>query len=306
MAKVIVTGGAGFIGSHIVESMLAEGHKVSVIDDLSSGIRENLPSEAALMVLDIGSKEAADFLSHQEPDILVHAAAQMSVRVSMDDPLLDTRVNILGLVNLLQSFRGKKLPYTVFLSTGGAIYGEQEVFPAPESHPTRPASIYGLAKKVSEFYLDFWAREWGLSYSALRLGNVYGPRQNPHGEAGVVAIFIKNLLNGSQPTINGTGDQTRDFVYVKDVVNAVMRACSAQKKGTFNIGTGRESSVNEVYRHIVNSLRSDVSPHYGAAKQGEQMRSSIDSNLAARELGWKPAVNLSEGIEHTVRWFKDR
>ncbi|MCB0334610.1 MAG: NAD-dependent epimerase/dehydratase family protein, partial [Bdellovibrionales bacterium] len=297
--KILVTGGAGFIGSHIVDAFLACGDEVYVIDDLSSGNLENLNPAAHFTKADIRSEEAARFVADLRPDILVHAAAQISVSMSMKDPKHDAEVNVVGLANLLHAFGGSDFPHVVFISTGGAIYGEQEVYPADESHVCQPTSMYGLNKYVSEQYLQFWHREMGLTYTVLRLSNVYGPRQSPHGEAGVIAIFHKYLLGGKTPTIFGTGAQTRDFVFVGDVVSAVLSAAETKTSGTFNIGTGAETSVNELYQLICNSLRTDISPHYEPSRPGEQMRSCITAALANKKLGWEPSVTLAEGIQKT-------
>jgi len=251
------------------------------------------------------AKVIGEVLKKEKPDIVVHAAAQISVRVSMEDPSLDTSVNVGGLVNILQAFSKEDLPYFVFLSTGGAIYGEQEQFPATESHPIRPSSIYGLAKRVSEMYLDFWSREFGLKYAALRLGNVYGPRQSPHGEAGVIAIFCKMLLDGKLPVINGSGEQTRDFVFVSDVATAAAAVSNQQITGTFNIGTSTETSVNTLYAEICTALDMDVKPEYAEAKAGEQMRSCIDWQLAHKTFNWEPSVAIDAGIRTTAEWFKE-
>jgi len=309
MAKVIVTGGAGFIGSHIVDLLISHGHTVEVIDDLSSGRAENLPAAAKLHKLDIRSTEARAVIDQLKPDGVVHAAAQMSVRMSMEDPTFDTSVNVSGLVNILDALSrsrtvGAPAPFFVFLSTGGAIYGEQESFPATESHRIMPASVYGLSKRVGELYLDFWSRELGLPFAALRLGNVYGPRQNPHGEAGVVAIFNQKLLKNEIPTINGTGEQTRDFVYVADVARAVVTALEKRVTGTYNIGTGKETSVNELYDQICRAVGHRPEPNRVPAKAGEQMRSVIDAGAAGRSLGWHPEMTIERGLEATTAWFR--
>jgi UDP-glucose 4-epimerase len=269
MAKVVVTGGAGFIGSHIVDALLSGGHSVEVIDDLSSGSESNLAKGVKLHRLDIRSDETRALLVKLQPDMVVHAAAQISVRISMDNPVFDAQVNVVGIVNLLHAFQGRKLPHFVFLSTGGAIYGEQDVFPATESHPIRPTSVYGLAKRVGELYLDLWGRQNQLTWTALRLANVYGPRQNPHGEAGVVAIFSQKLLRKEQPMINGEGKQTRDFVYVGDVAAAVKAVCDKKITGTYNIGTGRETNVNELYEMIRSSVGVSMPAKHAEAKAGE-------------------------------------
>lgn len=306
MASVLVTGGAGFIGSHVVDMLLADGHSVTVIDDLSSGDLSNLPRGIPFHRLDIRSDDARKVIAELRPEILIHTAAQMSVRESMTDPAFDTAVNVYGLVNILQAFHGGKLPYFVFTSTGGAIYGEQETFPADEDHRKEPESVYGLSKLAGELYLDLWRRQFGLRYAALRLGNVYGPRQNPHGEAGVVAIFYKKLFKGETPVINGTGEQTRDFVYVKDVAGAVLAAVKREVVGVFNVGTSVETSVNELYKEILRTSGTSIKSEYGPAKSGEQMRSLIAIHKAKAELGWEPTYSLSRGLEETAAWFNNR
>jgi len=304
MAKVAVTGGAGFIGSNIVDLLLASGHSVEVFDDLSSGSASNLPKHVPLHRLDIRSPDAKQLIARLSPDIVIHAAAQISVRVSMENPLLDTDVNVLGLVNILDAFAGHTYPYFILLSSGGAIYGEQEFSPASESHPVRPESPYGLAKRVDEMYLELWGRLYKMPWVALRLANVYGPRQNPHGEAGVVARFIRQLLHDEQPVINGDGTQSRDFVYVGDVAAAVRAVCETRVTGIYNIGTSHETSVNELYDVIRARVGSKLNAQYAEAKSGEQMRSSIDPSHAERTFGWRSSVKIDEGIMATVQWFE--
>ncbi|MCB0310746.1 MAG: NAD-dependent epimerase/dehydratase family protein, partial [Bdellovibrionales bacterium] len=257
MAKVMVTGGAGFIGSHIVDILLQAGHQVAVLDDLSSGKLENLPSGQKLYRLDIRDQTISDAFQEFEADVVVHAAAQISVRVSMENPYLDAHVNVAGIAHILQQFPRERLPYVVFISTGGALYGEQDEFPASEDHPIRPTSVYGQSKYCSELFLDLWRREFGLEYAALRLGNVYGPRQNPHGEAGVVAIFCERMLHNQEVLINGSGQQTRDFVYVADVANAVKEVVQRRVSGVFNIGTGKECSVNHIFEILCKDMQLD-------------------------------------------------
>lgn len=304
MSKILVTGGAGFIGSHIVDKLVEAGHQVDVLDNLSSGRKEFVRREVTLHEMDIRSAEAAALVEKLAPDVIVHAAAQISVRVSMDDPVLDTDLNVKGFVNLLSPLRSLKNRHVVFLSSGGAVYGEQEKFPADESHPIRPESVYGLAKRVGELYLEMWARAWGLTYTSLRLSNVYGPRQNPHGEAGVVAIFVRGLLEGKNLTINGTGEQTRDFVFVEDVAAAVGCAVKARKVGHFNIGTGKETSINALTSSISEAVGVGGKIGHGEGKLGEQMRSCITPAAAKVALGWEPSVQLRDGIGKTVAWFR--
>ncbi len=307
MARVVVTGGAGFIGSHVVDQFIARGDEVIVIDDLTSGKRQNIPAGVRLEVLDIRSDEARGLMTQLAPEIVVHAAAQMSVRVSMDEPAFDTHVNVTGLVNLLQGLKAApKYPHFVFISTGGAIYGEQDTFPADEEHAIRPASVYGLSKRVSELYLEFWQRELGMNFVALRLGNVYGPRQNPHGEAGVIAIFCERLIDHKPCTIYGTGEQTRDFVFVADVARAVEAVAVQKVNGTFNIGTGVESNVKELFSGLASALKVTAAPLFGAPRSGEQLRSCIDPGRAYRKFGWKAQVGLAEGLKLTADWFASR
>lgn len=304
MVRTMVTGGAGFIGSNIVDMLLNEGHEVAVIDNLSTGQLANLPQNITFYEMDICSEKAKDCLLSFMPDIVVHTAAQISVHSSMKNPLEDGRVNLMGLLNLLQSFHGKKLPYWVFTSTGGAIYGEQETFPACETHPIRPDSVYGLAKYTSELYLDLWSRKFDLQYVALRLANVYGPRQNSHGECGVVAIFTEKLIRGEIPIIYGSGEQTRDFVYVGDVVNAVRLVVKDKITGVYNIGTGIETSINQIYQMLYELLDIHFPANHGPAKSGEQLRSCIDHSRAEKTFGWNPRIELREGLKHTTSWVK--
>lgn len=301
--RALVTGGAGFIGSHVVDRLVEKNFEVAVIDDLSTGSLDNLSDRAQFFQQDICDPEAAHTIKYFKPDIIVHTAAQMSVSDSMKDPLHDVRVNVQGTVNLLNALDREKFPFFVFLSTGGALYGEQDVFPAPEDHPLRPTSVYGQSKAVVEQYLALWQRVYGLKYAVLRLANVYGPRQNPHGEAGVVAIFLKKLLSGEIPTINGSGRFTRDYVNVLDVVSAIEKVVEQKIANTFNVGTGIETSVNELYQHILNSGNFITPANYGPQRAGDQERSVITSARAKELLDWSPKMDLAAGLTKTYEWF---
>lgn len=304
--KILVTGGAGFIGSHVVDAFVNEGHEVAVVDDLSSGRHENLNSRARFYQVDVQSPEIADIMARERPEVMCHHAAQMDVRRSVADPVFDARVNLVGLLNLMEQGRQHGLRRVLFASTGGAIYGEQEVFPAPETHPTAPLSPYGVAKLASERYLYFYWQAYGITYAALRYANVYGPRQNPHGEAGVVAIFTEKLLHGQEPVINGDGKQTRDYVFVGDLVRANLAALTATYSGPLNLGTGRETDVNELFALICEECGVRAPARHGPAKAGEQRRSAIDNRLAGEVLGWRPEVDLAEGLRETIAFFRTR
>jgi UDP-glucose 4-epimerase len=300
-----VTGGAGFIGSHVADALLDAGHRVLIVDDLSSGCKANVPPGAEFHALDIRSPEAATLVRDAGVEVLVHHAAQMDVRRSVADPIFDASVNVSGTLNLLEAGRRGSLRRVVFASTGGAIYGEQEAFPATEDHPTRPLSPYGVAKLAVERYLYFYHAEYGIDATCLRYANVYGPRQSPHGEAGVVAIFLGRLLAGGAATINGDGLQTRDYVYVADVVAAALATIERQGFSVFNVGTGRETSVVELYEKIAAAAGVERAPVHGAAKPGEQRRSCISSAKIERELGVAPHTALDDGLRLTSVWFAE-
>lgn len=303
--KVLVTGGAGFIGSHVCDALLARGHAVVALDDLSSGRRQNVPEQARLEVLDIRSRAAAELIARERFDALMHLAAQMDVRRSVAEPGFDAEVNVVGTLNLLEAARASGVKKVIFSSTGGAIYGEQDTFPASESHPTRPVSPYGCSKASCELYLGFYKAQHGLDFVALRYANVYGPRQNPHGEAGVVAIFCQKLLQGAPCTIYGDGGQTRDFVFVGDVARANVLALESSVSGeAINIGTGVETDIVTVYRHLAKAAGVSAGPVHAAGKPGEQRRSVIDAGKAGRALGWRPTVSIGAGLEQTLAWFR--
>ncbi len=301
--RILVTGGAGFIGSHVAEHLLDRGHEVAVVDDLSSGKHENVPEGVELYVHDVRSG-CAEVLREFQPEALSHQAAQMDVRRSVREPDFDAEVNILGTIRLLQSCVKQGVKKVVFASSGGAIYGEQEEYPAPEEHPEYPLSPYGVSKLAAERYLRFYCVQYGISYAALRYANVYGPRQDPHGEAGVVAIFCANLAAERPSTINGSGEQTRDYVYVGDVARAnVLALENGAPNGAYNIGTGMEVSVNELYDRMCRLSGRDLLPRYGPQKPGEQARSSVDPSKAAKLLNWYPEVDLDKGLKETLRFF---
>ncbi len=317
--KILVTGGAGFIGSHLVDKLIEIGHRVVVLDNLSTGRRENLNPKARFYEDDIGSPGVAGIFQKEKPEVVFHLAAQIDVRKSIEDPLGDARTNILGSLNILQNFisvnqrsnqRKSAFPKKlIFTSSGGAIYGETEIIPTPESHPERPVSPYGIGKLAVEKYLYFYQKAYGLNYTALRLANVYGPRQNSRGGAGVMAVFCRAILEDKEPVIYGDGRQTRDFVFVEDVVEAAVLAMSQTPLNNyapvFNIGTGIETSVNEVLKSLAKETKKEVKPRYAMAKKGEQKRSCLDYSKAKKELGWRPRHSLEEGLRETIKWFSN-
>jgi UDP-glucose 4-epimerase len=279
---------------------------VLILDDLSGGRKENVPDGAELHVFDIRSPQAAALVRESGVDVLVHHAAQMDVRRSVENPAFDADVNILGSLNLVQAAQQGGVKQVLFASTGGAIYGEQDYFPADEQHPARPVSPYGVSKLSFERYLFYFHVAYGLNATCLRYANVYGERQNPHGEAGVVAIFLSRLLAGQVPTINGPGLQTRDYVHVSDVVRANLLAVGKPGFHIYNVGTGVETSVVELYRELARAVGTGLEPKHGPAKPGEQQRSVIDARLIKSELGWPDPLPLRQGIERTAAWFRQR
>lgn len=303
--RILVTGGAGFIGSHCADAFLAEGYDVVIVDDLSSGRKQNIPAEAQFYHMDIRDEALKDIMAKERPDIICHHAAQVSVRVSVDDPVKDAEINIIGgikLAGMAVEFGVKKI---IFSSTGGAIYGEQEEFPATESHPLRPMSAYGVAKLSFEKYLDYYRQVFGLQYCILRYANVYGPRQDPFGEAGVVAIFCERMLEDKHSVINGDGKQTRDFVYVGDVARANVLALDLEGSHCFNIGAGQETMINTIFNLLRDLTGSDTKEVHGPEKQGEQRRSVISPRLARECIGWRPEVSLRDGLSRTVDYFRN-
>jgi len=302
--KIAVTGGAGFIGSNIADALIANGHKVTIIDNLITGKRENIPSAAEFQEIDIASPVIDKIFERGQFDVMYHLAAQMDVRKSVENPAFDAEINILGGINLLQACVKHKVKKVIFSSTGGAIYGEQEVFPADELHAANPVSPYGISKLAFEKYLFFYNLQWSLSYVCLRYANVFGPRQNSEGEAGVVAIFCKKLLKGEKAVIYGDGGQTRDFVFVEDVVNANLLALNYGSSMAFNVGTGIETDINTLYEKIKNGTGSKQPRINLEGKPGEQRRSCISYDKIKKFLGWEPKVTLDQGVERTVAFFK--
>jgi len=302
--KVLVSGGAGFIGSHVCDKFVAHGHTVAALDNLSTGSRQNLSPRIPLIELDIRTTEAAEYIAREKPDVVCHLAAQMDVRKSVQDPRFDAESNILGTLNLLEAARRASVKKFIFSSTGGAVYGEQDVFPAPETHPTRPVSPYGVSKAAGELYLGYYRTQYGLNFTALRYANVYGPRQNPHGEAGVVAIFAQRLVNRERCTIFGDGGKTRAFVFGKDVAKANYLAFERDYIGPVNIGTGIETDINRLYQLLAAAAGVVLPAIHEAAKAGEQRRSCIDPSLARRVLGWSPTVALEDGLRQTLAFFR--
>jgi UDP-glucose 4-epimerase len=308
MSRILVTGGAGFIASHIADAHLARGDQVLVLDNLSHGKRENVPRGAELAEVDIRDPAAAQLVRDWRPDVISHHAAQMDVRVSVADPRFDASVNIDGLLNLLEAARAVGVRRFVYVSSGGVVYGEPEQRPTPETAPKLPESPYGVSKLTGEHYLYYYHRVHGMDYVALRYGNVFGPRQDPHGEAGVVAIFCTRILAGQPLTVFGDGKQTRDYVYVGDVVaanlavvDAALPAARSLDDRAFNVGTSVETSVNELADGLMRAAGSVVEVQSAPARPGELRHSCVDTTRL-RGLGWSPATGVDEGLAHTYRW----
>ena len=305
--RILVTGGAGFIGSNVVDGFLAGGHDVVVVDDLSAGSAANVSRRARLHRVDIRSAELDAVFASERPEVVSHHAAQVSVRRSVDEPILDADVNVLGSLHVLEAARRHGVRRVIFASTGGAIYGEMEPgTAADEHHPCRPRSPYAIAKLAVEHYLEGYRMAGGLETVVLRYANVYGPRQDPHGEAGVIAIFIQRILGGLTPVIYGDGEQVRDFVYVGDVVRANMAALTvpASEPVVVNVGTGRGTSVNALWRALAAIAQPPVGPYHEPARAGDILRSVLDPGRAAVVMGWRPEIALEDGLRRTWEWFR--
>ncbi len=303
--KVLVTGGAGFIGSHVVDAFVAGGHEVVVVDDLSTGRESNLNPRARFYKLDIRDPKLSDVFERERPEIVDHHAAQMDVRRSVADPLFDADVNVRGTINLLECSRTHGVRKVVYISTGGAVYGEPEYLPCDEEHPINPVCQYGVSKHVAEHYLYVYKALYGLDYAVLRYPNVYGPRQNPHGEAGVIAIFTGRMMADQPVTINGSGAQERDFVYVADCAGANLLAATMPVSGIFNLGCGEGTTVNLIFSELKHIIAYSREAQYGPAKLGETSKIYLDSRRARAALDWAPTVNLHDGLQATVAYFRE-
>jgi len=334
--KILITGGCGFIGSHLVDKLIKEKHRVVVVDDLSTGNKRNLNPKAKFYKLDIRNQKISDVFKKEKPEIVFHLAAQIDLRKSVENPIENARINILGSLNILQNFirinqqnLRKSASKFIFASTGGAIYGDAALVPTPENYPEFPLSPYGIEKLTIDKYLNYYYKVFGLPYVSLRLSNVYGPRQNSKGEAGVIAIFCDKMLtpyrtegSGSglsgkftlhrtrsgekQAVINGSGRQNRDYVYVNDVVEASILALKKKKTGVYNIGTAKETNVNTIFRKIRKLTNSNCKEIHIPEKPGEQKRSCLDYSKAKKELGWQPKYDLDRGLKETVEWFRKK
>jgi UDP-glucose 4-epimerase len=303
--RVLVTGAAGFVGSHVAEAFLAAGFDVLAVDDLSTGREHNVPREAGFEQLDIVDAEGlARAVNRYRPDVVCHLAAQASVTVSVRDPVRDLRANVEGTANVCRAAAGARAPL-LYASTGGALYGDRAPVPTPETFFPEPHSPYGASKLGGELYVTTWGRLYGLPNVALRLGNVYGPRQNPQGEAGVVAIFTDRLLRGEPPTVFGDGEQTRDYIHAADVASAFVLAARSERAGIFNVGWGRGTTVLELFDMLQQVAGTSLKPRFEPLRQGELLRSVIDSSAIAEALTWRPGIEFREGVAETFRWYKN-
>ncbi len=304
--RILVTGGAGFIASHVAEAMVAAGHQVLVVDNLSSGNREFVPAGAEFQQIDITDKEAIQTCIKQwQPEVINHHAAHIQVGYSVKNPQFDAENNILGLLNIMEAAKEVPIKKVMMASTGGAMYGDKPV-PFTEEMKEEPLSPYGISKRSGELYLNFYRTTYQIPYICLRYANVYGPRQNPHGESGVVAIFSEMIMEGKKPVINGDGSHTRDYVFVTDVVKANMAALTTDFVGELNIGTGIETSTLEVFRKVVAQLGVDIPEVHGPERPGEQVRSVLSYAKAQEVLGWQPTVMFDQGVELVAQWYRQR
>lgn len=303
--RVLVTGGAGFIGSHVVDAMLSEGHDVVVVDNLESGERENVHPDAPIVETDLRAPALSQVFQEHRPRYVCHLAAQASITKSIRGPLVDADANIVGSLNVLEECRKSGVEKILFSSSGGAMYGEPVKLPCNEEHPVRPLSPYGAAKAAVELYLPIYRGLYGLKYSAMRYANVYGPRQNPAGEAGVVAIFAGRMLDGQPVFINGSGEQERDFIYVEDIARANVRALTSGDDEAFNLGSGVGTSVNEIFEQLSTLTHYALSPEHRPQPDGEVFKIVLNTEKARNVLGWQPRVSLEEGLSRTVESLRD-
>jgi UDP-glucose 4-epimerase len=303
--RILVTGGAGFIASHVADAYLAAGHDVAVVDNLSTGFRANVHPRARFHEVDICDPEALDsVLAAERPELVSHHAAQMDIRRSTRDPAFDARCNILGSLNLLESCVRHAVRKVIYISTGGAVYGEPRTLPVPEEHPIQPISHYGVSKHTVEHYLHLYALQHGLRYTVLRYPNVFGPRQNPHGEAGVIAIFTGQLLAGVPPQIFGDGTKTRDYVFIEDIVRGNLLALDRGDDRIYNLGSGIETSDRQVYDAVRAAVGNGPDPVDAAARPGEIQRIALDASRARAELGWEPQIPFAEGVRRVVAYCR--
>ena len=303
---ILVTGGAGFIGSHLVDDAIAHGERVVVVDNLATGKRSNVAPEASFHQMDLNDPRLDQLVGDEKVDVISHHAAQANVRVSLDDPSADARTNILGTLALVRAAKRTGVRTFVFASSGGTVYGTQSVYPADETHPLAPTSPYGCAKLAAELYLDAFRSIGDLEPVIFRYANIYGPRQDPKGEAGIVAILAEKLLAGEIPRINDDGEQTRDYVYVGDVVAAHRAAISSRATGVYNVGTGVETSVNALYELVTSRLGSSIRPYHGPAIAAELRRNVLDAGKLERDLGAAPKTRLGEGLDRTLPYYRER
>ena len=302
--KMLVTGGAGFTGSHVVDVYLEAGHDVVVVDDLFTGRIANLNPGARFYRVDITTHDLHEVIAQERPEVVSHQAARVDVRGSMTQPVLYAHTNVIGSLNLLEACRQHRVRKVIYAQTGGCVYGEPVELPSPETHPIKPIDPYGISKYPMELYLKAYAHHYGLTYTVLRYPNVYGPRQDPSGEAGVVSIFAKHMLLGTRPTINGTGQQVRDYVFGRDVARANLLAVTRGDNEVYNVGSGVATSVNEIFAHVKRITRYPHAPVFGPPRPGEVSASQLDSRKAERELGWKADTPLADGLKATVDYVR--
>lgn len=304
--KALVTGGAGFIGSNLVDRLIENGYEVLVVDNLFTGFLENIHRDAEFEEVDIASEELLRVLEHWKPNLVFHLAAQANVRLSLEEPLFDTRVNAQGTLNILEACRLNDVEKIIFSSTGGAIYGEPESIPCMEDHPCLPLCLYGANKLVAEQYINVYKVSFGLNYTILRFANIYGPRQNPHGEAGVVAIFTELMLKDKQPVIFGDGTKTRDYVHVNDTVDALMMSIDHGDGEIFNIGLGKQTTDQQVFDVVAEACGYEGPPKYDEVRPGEVIHIALDSSKIRNELGWKPKYDFTSGVAQTVPFYREK